>query len=75
MSVESELARLADLTRSTLQTYEPDPCCGRALARALESLAAAASWTCPRCGCEWKPTESGGVRHWIPQVDVLIWKP
>lgn len=51
-----------------VQSYETDPCCGRAIAQALREgkLDTAEIWQCPKCGLEWRPSLIAGVRHWIP---------
>jgi hypothetical protein len=40
-----------------LNSYDPDPCCGKAICKALASgaLETATIWACPNCGLEWKP--------------------
>lgn len=63
-----------------MDTYEPDKCCGRHLRKALEKLATAKVWTCPDCGCDWKPEEMAAkvdgetitVRHWQPKPYVAL---
>lgn len=58
----------------TLQTYEPDDCCGKPLSKALASgaLNAAREWTCPKCGTKWVVCDRHPLRHWEPSVDVVI---
>jgi hypothetical protein len=50
-----------------LQTYEPDPCCGPRLAKALPTLTEVNRWVCPKCGCEWWANVMDGVKHWLPR--------
>lgn len=52
----------------SLDSYEPDPCCSKHLAKALRTgaLKDKDSWVCPKCGCEWKPRMVETVRHWEP---------
>lgn len=59
---------------SRLQTYDPDSCCGTGLARALESgkLTAADSWTCPKCGIEWRAETAEAITHWSPHPVIVI---
>ena len=66
---ESELP-----TDPRLQSYEPDECCGNPIWRALRAgeLDKAESWTCPKCGCEWKPDEEGPLRHWRPRPVLIV---
>ena len=51
-----------------LNTFQDDPCCDANLVKALRAgeLDGVESWTCPKCGCEWKPRIMGNVRHWGP---------
>jgi hypothetical protein len=59
-----------------LNSHEPDKCCGKTLGKALLSgaLDTAVSWTCPKCGLEWRPRFRGfdqlpdGMLHWEPRV-------
>jgi hypothetical protein len=55
---------------SSLNLAEPDPCCGKALSKALASGALDRTdfWTHDKCGCEWRAEAVGGVRYWIPIV-------
>jgi len=58
--------------RSKLQTYEPDDCCP--IAKAIESgrLDDKDSWTCPKCGMEWKCEIGEAIRHWSPKPVIVI---
>jgi len=60
-----------------LDTYEPDDCCGKRLAKAL--LAATEplmEWTCPKCGTEWRPhAMASDMRHWMPEAPVVVFRP
>ena len=63
-----------------LDTYEPDDCCGKRLAKALLAATAPLSeWTCPKCGTEWKPHTNQitgwRFRHWIPEAPVVVFRP
>jgi len=54
---------------------EHDDCCNKPFARDSRGgkLAGVRTWTCPKCGCEWKPRDAGaGVRHWIPVVQFEV---
>ena len=57
-----------------LDFAEPDECCGPALSAALLSgiLEAIDEWTHEECGCRWLAHYHHGVRHWLPQSDVLV---
>lgn len=57
-----------------LNSHESDPCCGKAIVKALlsGSLDTAEVWPCPVCGMEWKPTIVYGIRHWSPVPYVAI---
>ena len=57
-------------------TFDWDACCGRRLAKAL--LAATEplkEWTCPRCGCLWRPQIVGELRHWQVDAPVVVFRP
>ena len=64
----------------TEQSFEPDKCCAKALAKVLESLATAERWECPKCGCEWRPNtitsqidgNTVTLRHWTPRPFVAV---
>lgn len=57
-----------------LDTYEPDRCCGRILAKALASgsLSNETVWECPVCCTTWKATQAGPVRHWGPVPMIVV---
>jgi hypothetical protein len=55
-----------------LQTLQEDPCCARRLSKVLNSLATVSGWTCPKCGCEWRPQLVGQVRHWTPHEVIQV---
>jgi hypothetical protein len=58
-----------------LDTFEPDECCGKHLAKALRHLSSSLeSFACPKCGTEWRPTVKGPLRHWEPQAAVMIFR-
>lgn len=60
--------------KPALQTFAPDPCCSKPLSKAIRggTLDKANSWTCPNCGCDWKPKLVGTVRHWEPEVLAVV---
>jgi hypothetical protein len=71
----------ADPLYGRLQTYEPDDCCP--IAKAIESgrLDDQDSWTCPKCGIEWRAgygvefrDETGHqpIKHWSPKPVIVI---
>jgi len=51
-----------------LETYEPDPCCGPRLDRALRKGIPGGEWECPKCETPWKRHQVGAVLHWRPVV-------
>jgi hypothetical protein len=53
----------------TLNTCDPDPCCGKRIAQALNSgkLKNVDSWVCPQCGEVWEAEAIGPLRHWSPR--------
>lgn len=64
-----------------ITTFEPDPCCGRAIMKASFEgrLQGVTEWTCPKCGEVWKKSvrlvEHGGtieVYHWQPEPLIAI---
>lgn len=55
-----------------VNTFEPDECCGKGLT--LATLKDLQSWECSKCGAEWKPTDYGTVRHWVPTPAVMIFR-
>jgi hypothetical protein len=61
-----------------LQSIEHDECCSPIFARAARSggLDKAESWTCPKCGVEYKPTLiEGAIRRWTAQVYSILVRP
>ena len=71
-----------------LNTFQDDACCDKPLAKALRDgkLDEAFTWTCPKCGCEWKAvihhTVTGiegdqalldSIKHWtpVPMIEML----
>ncbi len=71
---EADDILLAALRKRPTQTYEPDDCCGRRISRVLDTLSAADSWECPKCGVEWRPAIVGTLRHWAPHVPILLFR-
>ena len=57
-----------------LNVIEPDPCCTPRFAKAAPSLENAESWTCPKCGVEYRPVMVGPVRNWVAHVYVCLVK-
>ncbi len=58
-----------------LDMADPDPCCGKALSKALGSgsLNEKSEWTHEKCGCRWQARQMGdGSRHWHPVIEVWI---
>lgn len=56
-----------------IDTFEPDECCTKHLARALRTGALKADdWLCPVCGCEWKVEMRGPLRHWVPVTMIAL---
>lgn len=60
-----------------LDLHSEDRCCGARLSRALfrGALANTGSWTCPRCGVEWRAEvrNDGAVRFWSPYCPIEVW--
>lgn len=58
----------------SLQSHEPDACCGHGISRAMRSgtLDGASYWECPKCGVRWEPRMAGTVRHWEPKPYFLV---
>jgi len=54
-----------------LNTAQADDCCKPLRAKNLATLE---SWTCKRCGCEWRPVMVGPVRHWVPVESALVFQ-
>ena len=60
---------------SPLDLVEPDECCGKALAKSLQSgaLRDKTIWHHEKCGCEWRArTMDDGSRYWYPIVQIWI---
>lgn len=57
-----------------LNSVEDDDCCAGKLRRALFAGLKADSWTCPKCGCDWKPRQVGPLRHWEPHEAVSVFR-
>ncbi len=58
-----------------LDMAESDPCCEKALAKALQSasLNEKTEWTHEKCGCRWTArTMDDGSRYWYPIVELWI---
>lgn len=63
--------KLEEQGRGVLQTImEPDPCCKARFERDARQglLDKAVTWTCPRCGIEYRPTMVGEIRTWVAHV-------
>ncbi len=74
----SHMGRETKPVQGFLQTIEPDKCCSKTFAKEARtgSLDDAKSWTCPKCGCEYKPTViDGAIRHWTAQVYTILVRP
>lgn len=69
-----EPGAVAGNAQAVLQTHTPDACCTRHIIKALRfgALDTAREWTCPRCEQLWKVSEVNGVRHWEPDVAVMV---
>lgn len=63
--------RKAENAPKILQTAQDDDCCKPLRSKQIASLD---SWTCPKCGCEWKPTIEGAIRHWAPVESVQVFQ-
>jgi hypothetical protein len=60
-----------------MDSFETDyGCCGSHITKASRDgvLKSVTSWECPKCGCEWTPTQNGAIRHWSPKPAVIILK-
>ncbi len=61
--------------KAPLDLAEVDSCCGKALAKALQSgaLADKAEWMHEKCGCRWTARQmSDGSKYWYPIVEIWI---
>ncbi len=78
---EDRNSKSSDGGPTRLQTYDPDDCCP--IAKAIESgrLDNTDSWTCPKCGMEWRAgygvewrDETGHrpIKHWSPKPVIVI---
>ncbi len=58
-----------------LTAYQPDSCCGKALAKTLEMglLDDVDTWTHEKCGCEWRASMVGSVKYWEPHGIMEVW--
>lgn len=65
---------MSDEKPISLNTHEPDACCGKHLSKALRSglLDSLDTWMCPKCGMEWQPRMVETLRHWEPHPVILI---
>lgn len=61
----------------TLNSHEPDSCCGRAISKALreEQLNKIEEWVCAKCGMKWTPEMHGTIRHWMPRPYFIVVRP
>ena len=62
-------------SRQPLDIQENDECCGKALAKALQSgaLASTDTWVHAKCGCIWKARMmEDGSRYWYPVVEMWV---
>ncbi len=58
-----------------LDLAEPDPCCSKAIFKALLSgeLRNTTTWVHAKCGCIWRARVlEDGSRYWYPVVEVWI---
>lgn len=70
-----------------MQSWEPDKCCGKRLAKAIASGAiteVSTSWDCPECGCTWKPRTlvkdvhvqaDGAILASVEHISLRHWEP
>lgn len=61
-------------TPRPLNSYDPDPCCGASLSKAISLNPGIESWECPKCGSVWLPAMVGAVRHWSPVVAMEVFR-
>jgi hypothetical protein len=60
---------------SILQVMEFDECCSPRFSKQARTgaLDKAETWTCPKCGVEYRPTlVDGTVRHWVAHIYVEL---
>lgn len=57
-----------------VNSIDEDECCAGGLSRALLAAAELQSFTCPKCGTDWKPADVDGFRRWSPLVSFAILK-
>jgi len=60
-----------------LNTVEPDECCCKRLVKELGRSYDGQTWTCPKCGTEWrcehyKLDNGEGISHWRPQSTIML---
>lgn len=48
-------------------------CCA-GLRKALREKPDLPQWTCKRCGMDWKPRETNGMRLWEAHPMIVLWK-
>lgn len=48
-------------------------CCG-AIRKALQKDASIDTWTCPKCGMDWKPRMVDGMRLWEARPAFMKWR-
>ncbi len=53
-----------------LETFQPDDCCQ---SRLMKANRAGDSWSCDKCGQEWRVNIVGGIRHWTPFDEIMVW--
>jgi predicted RNA-binding Zn-ribbon protein involved in translation (DUF1610 family) len=57
-----------------LETFAEDDCCNKRIVKASRDgqLEGKSSWTCPKCGEEWKPRMIGCALHWEPHPLIAV---
>jgi len=53
-----------------IDIIHPDDCCNKPMRKA--DLSTIQTWTCPKCGCEWRPRLIRGIRCWEPHELIAI---
>jgi hypothetical protein len=48
-------------------------CCA-ALRKALLASPEMDTWTCPKCGMEWRPRIEAGMRYWEAHPIIQVWR-